>query len=230
MSGLPPSSLFVDLITTGHNRQAKAEQKKLADPSCNALFATPKPERLLEHILNIATSANDLILDSYLGSGTTAAVAQKMNRRYIGIEMGEHAATHCLPRLKRVIEGEQGGISQNVGWQGGGGFRFMKLGEPVFLENGAINPAVTQENINSTICVSGWTKTIRPTAGYTNKLKLQQLKSGPYQSDQRGSRYERALQGDHPAVQRHPRRPASAGGQCADACDLERHPRAVAAT
>jgi hypothetical protein len=64
----------------------------------------------------------DLVLDSFLGSGTTAAVAHKMGRRYIGIEMGEHASTHCLPRLEKVIAGEQGGVSEAVGWQGGGGF------------------------------------------------------------------------------------------------------------
>jgi adenine-specific DNA-methyltransferase len=83
-----------------------------------------------------------LVLDSFLGSGTTAAVAHKMGRRWIGIEMGEHAATHCLPRLQKVIEGEQGGISEAVDWRGGGGFRFMKLGEPVFQDDGRINPQI----------------------------------------------------------------------------------------
>jgi adenine-specific DNA-methyltransferase len=105
-------------------------------------FSTPKPESLIERMLLIATNENDVVLDSYLGSGTTAAVAHKMGRRYIGIEMGEHAITHCLPRLKKVVEGEQGGISESVGWKGGGGFRFMKLSEPVFSDNGAINPGV----------------------------------------------------------------------------------------
>jgi adenine-specific DNA-methyltransferase len=65
-----------------------------------------------------------------------------MGRRYIGIEMGEHARTHCIPRLQKVIEGEQGGISEAVNWKGGGGFRFYTLGEPVFLADGGINPAV----------------------------------------------------------------------------------------
>ena len=65
-----------------------------------------------------------------------------MGRRYIGIEMGEHAVTHCLPRLQKVIDGEQGGISKTVNWQGGGGFRFYTLGEPVFDADGGINPAV----------------------------------------------------------------------------------------
>ncbi|MBI5907656.1 MAG: site-specific DNA-methyltransferase, partial [Burkholderiales bacterium] len=72
-------------------------------------FSFPKPEGIVERILEAATNPNDLILDSFLGSGTTAAVAHKMGRRWIGIEMGEHAATHCLPRLQKVIDGEQGG-------------------------------------------------------------------------------------------------------------------------
>jgi adenine-specific DNA-methyltransferase len=107
-----------------------------------AAFETPKPENLMKRILEIATNPDDLVLDSFLGSGTTAAVAHKMGRRYIGIEMGEHAVTHCLPRLQKVIDGEQGGISQAANWQGGGGFRFHTLGEPVFDADGGIHPAV----------------------------------------------------------------------------------------
>ncbi len=105
-------------------------------------FATPKPEELLHRILHISTNPNDLVLDSFLGSGTTAAVAHKMGRRWIGIEMGEHAATHCLPRLQKVIAGEQGGISAAVGWQGGGGFRFLRLGAPIFDADGCLHPDV----------------------------------------------------------------------------------------
>lgn len=101
-----------------------------------------KPEALIQRILTLATNENDLVLDSFLGSGTSAAVAHKMNRRYIGIEMGEHAKTHCVPRLKKVIEGEQGGISQSMNWQGGGGFRFYELGEAVFTPEGQINPRI----------------------------------------------------------------------------------------
>lgn len=78
------------------------------------------------------------MLDSFLGSGTTAAVAHKMGQRYIGIEMGEHAVTHCIPRLRKVIDGEQGGISKSVKWRGGGGFRFYRLGPTVFDEEGHI--------------------------------------------------------------------------------------------
>ena len=150
MKGLPPSTLWTDLLQTGHNRQAKTEQKAFLGETDLDLFDTPKPEKLLSKILHIATNPGDLILDSFLGSGTTAAVAQKMGRRWIGIEMGDHAATHCLPRLQKVIDGEQGGISKAVAWGQakdgqpfqGGGFRFMRLGPTVFDEAGRIHPAV----------------------------------------------------------------------------------------
>ena len=101
-----------------------------------------KPEALLKRILEISTIEGDLVLDSFLGSGTTTAVAHKMRRRYIGIEMGDHALTHCAPRLERVIEGERTGISKAVGWQGGGGFRFYTLGLPVFDEHGHVSPGI----------------------------------------------------------------------------------------
>lgn len=86
-----------------------------------------KPEKLIQRILMLASNENDIVLDSFLGSGSTAAVATKMKRRWIGIELGEHANTHCLPRLKSVIEGEQRGISKAVEWKGGGGFKFYSL-------------------------------------------------------------------------------------------------------
>ncbi|WP_434471502.1 DNA methyltransferase [Aeromonas veronii] len=128
----------------GHTDEAKKEGHLLF--SAENAFGTPKPERLIERIIHIATKENDLVLDSFLGSGTTAAVAHKMGRRYIGIEIGEHATTHCIPRLQKVIEGEQGGISQSVGWQGGGGFGFYTLHpEPVFQANGQIRPDIKFE-------------------------------------------------------------------------------------
>lgn len=105
-------------------------------------FDYPKPEKLISFLLSLVLKPNDLVLDSFLGSGTTAAVAHKMGYRYIGIEMGEHARTHCIPRLEKVIDGEQGGISKSIHWQGGGGFSFYKLGENVFDEMGSINPKV----------------------------------------------------------------------------------------
>ena len=127
--GLPPSSLWDNLDETGHTRQAKYEQKKLfPEMNKNTWFSTPKPERLIERVLTLATNEGDLVLDSFLGSGTTAAVAHKMNRRYIGIEMGDHAYTHCKVRLDKVIDGsDQGGISKAVNWQGGGAYKFYEL-------------------------------------------------------------------------------------------------------
>lgn len=132
----------------GHTQDAKKESVQLFDDS---VFGTPKPERLMQRILQIASDPGDLLLDSFLGSGTTAATAHKMNRRYIGIEMGEHARTHCVPRLEKVIAGEQGGISESVNWQGGGGFRFCSLGETAFDADGRINPEVRFNTLASFI-------------------------------------------------------------------------------
>ena len=98
-------------------------------------FDTPKPERLLEKVLQIATNPGDLVLDSFAGSGTTGAVAHKMGRRWIMVELGEHCHTHIIPRLQKVIDGEdQGGISKTVNWQGGGGFRYFRLA-PTLIVN-----------------------------------------------------------------------------------------------
>jgi adenine-specific DNA-methyltransferase len=124
----------------GHTDESKKEIHALFGKV--AAFDSPKPERLLHRIIHIATNPGDLVLDSFLGSGTTAAVAHKMGRRWIGIEMGDHARTHCIPRLQKVIDGEQGGISEAVGWKGGGGFRFYTLGETAFDAHGHINAGV----------------------------------------------------------------------------------------
>lgn len=113
-----------------------------------------KPEAIIQRILQISTNENDLVLDSFLGSGTTAAVAHKMNRKYIGIEMGEHAKTHCVERLKQVVDGEQGGISKSVNWQGGGGFRFYELGEAIFDDQGKINKNIKFEHLAAHIWFS----------------------------------------------------------------------------
>jgi adenine-specific DNA-methyltransferase len=106
-----------------------------------------KPELLVQRILELITDKNDLVLDSFLGSGTTAAVANKMGRRYIGIEMGKQAKTHCVVRLKKVIDGEQGGISKAVNWKGGGGFRFFTLGDAVFDKDRRIKEDISFENL-----------------------------------------------------------------------------------
>lgn len=110
----------------GHSQEAKKEVLALFGAA--NVFDTPKPERLVSRILHIASNPGDLVLDSFLGSGTTAAVAHKMGRRYIGIEMGDHAYTHCKLRLDKVIAGEdKGGITKSANWQGGGGYRFYEL-------------------------------------------------------------------------------------------------------
>jgi len=134
----PPATLWLNQ-EVGHNHEAKLEVRIFNNQD---VFDTPKPERLLKRVLEITTAPEDIILDSFLGSGTTAAVAHKMNRRYIGIEMGDHAETHCQPRLKKVIEGEQGGISKAVNWQGGWWFHYFRLGETIFDEHGSIHPNV----------------------------------------------------------------------------------------
>lgn len=122
-----------------------------------------KPESLIKQVLEMATEEGDLVLDSFLGSGTTAATAHKMGRRWIGIEMGEHAYTHCKVRLDNVIAGEQGGISKEVGWQGGGGYKFYELAEPLLVKNKVlpvyqINPSYTWDMVCEAICkIEGFT-------------------------------------------------------------------------
>jgi len=143
MAGLPPSTLWTELEDTSHNRAAKYELKNLfPEIAVTSLFTTPKPENLLRKVIELATNPGDLVMDSFLGSGTTAAVAQKMGRRFIGIEMGDHAVTHCQPRQVKVTNGEQGGISKAQEWQGGGGFRFYRLGSTVFDDMGQLQPDI----------------------------------------------------------------------------------------
>lgn len=136
---VPPTNLF-EYKDVGHTDEAKKEVLKVFDGQ--SPFATPKPERLIKRVLEIATDEGDLVMDSFLGSGTTAAVAHKMGRRWIGIEMGDHAKTHCAVRMKKVVDGEQGGISKAVKWNGGGGFRFYELGEPLLDERGQIAESI----------------------------------------------------------------------------------------
>jgi len=136
--GVTPVTLWLH-TEVGHNQDAKKEVKEF---NADDVFTTPKPEKLIQRVLQLATNEGDWVLDSFLGSGTTAAVAHKMGRRWIGIEMGDHAVTHCIPRLNAVIAGEQGGISKAVDWQGGGGFGFYQLGAEVFTAAGKITPAI----------------------------------------------------------------------------------------
>ncbi len=124
--GVTPMSLWT-YQEVGHTQDAKREIKKLFDGQ--ALFDTPKPEALLKRILEISTKENDLVLDFFAGSGTTCAVAHKMKRRYIGIEQMDYIETITKERLKKVIEGEQGGISKKCGFKGGGSFVYAELKE-----------------------------------------------------------------------------------------------------
>jgi adenine-specific DNA-methyltransferase len=118
---------------------------------------TPKPERLLKRVLEIATNPGDLVLDSFAGSGTTGAVAQKMGRRWIMVELGEHCHTHIVPRLQKVIDGQDpGGVTQATGWPGGGGFRYYELA-PTLLStdrwgNLVINPEYDAAMLSAAMC------------------------------------------------------------------------------
>jgi len=165
-AGLVPSSIWLH-SDAGTNGQAKAEITNLfpGEP----VFSTPKPEKLISTILHIATNPGELVLDSFLGSGTTAAVAHKMGRRWIGIEAREHARTHCAKRLRKVVDGEQGGVSVAVKWPeaGGGGFRFFKLGPPVFDDAGHIREGIKFEHLAAHVWFSE-TGTPRSTRATSN--------------------------------------------------------------
>jgi adenine-specific DNA-methyltransferase len=132
LEGIVPQTMWF-YQEVGHNQAAKQHLKALL-PDIEDLFVTPKPEGLVQRILQIASNPGDWILDSFAGTGTTGTAAQKMGRRWIMIELGEHCHTHIIPRLKKVIDGEDpGGITKAVGWKGGGGFRYYRLA-PSLLE------------------------------------------------------------------------------------------------
>ena len=127
----------------GNNQEARKESLQFNpdDP-----FATPKPERLIQRVLQISTNPNDYVLDSFQGSGTTAAVAHKMNRKWIGIELGEHCHTHCIPRLQKVCNGtDQGGISEAQNWKGGGGFKYYYLAPSLLKQDSRGNWIISIE-------------------------------------------------------------------------------------
>jgi adenine-specific DNA-methyltransferase len=131
MEGMVPWSWWPH-TEVGHSQEAKKESYLIF--GADNAFATPKPERMLERIIHIATNRGDLVLDSFAGSGTTGAVAHKMGRRWIMVELGEHAHTHIVPRLKKVVDGDdKGGVTEATGWQGGGGYRYFRLA-PSLLE------------------------------------------------------------------------------------------------
>lgn len=126
--GLTPLSIWMH-NEVGHNQDARHEVKNI---DAEEIFATPKPERLLERIIHLSTFEGETVLDIFGGSGTTFAVAQKMKRKWIGVEIGNHADTHIIPRLKATLDGSDNfGISKNVNWHGGGSFAYYHLGESI---------------------------------------------------------------------------------------------------
>ena len=147
----------------GHSQEAKREVQALFPEIIP--FDTPKPERLIKQVLQIATNEGDLVLDSFAGSGTTGAVAHKMGRRWIMVELGEHCHTHVIPRLQKVIDGQdKGGVTESTGWQGGGGFRYYKLAPSLMKkdqwDNWVINPEYNQEMLVEAMCkLEGYTYT-----------------------------------------------------------------------
>lgn len=129
----------------GSNQSAKRDHLRKLLPDIEP-FSTPKPEELIRIILHISTNKGDLVLDSFAGSGTTGAVAQKMGRRWIMVELEETCHTHIMPRLTKVIDGEdKGGITESVGWQGGGGFRYYRLAPSLIVNDRWGNPVINPE-------------------------------------------------------------------------------------
>jgi adenine-specific DNA-methyltransferase len=139
----------------GDNQEAKKEAKEF---NSSDVFATPKPERLIQRILYLATDPGDLVLDCFAGSGTTGAVAHKMERRWIMIEMGDHAKTHIIPRLEKVIQGQDlGGVTDYIQWKGGGGFKFCEIAPTLLqrdsLDRWVINPKYNSEMLKEAMCM-----------------------------------------------------------------------------
>lgn len=151
--GRPPETIWPH-GEVGSNRTSKKEIKDLFGSD---VFDTPKPEGLLRRVLDISTQPGDLVLDSFAGSGTTGSVAHKMGRRWIMVELGEHCHTHIIPRLKKVIDGDDaGGITDSVGWKGGGGFRYFRVAPSLLQQdrwgNWIINKEYNAEMLTAAIC------------------------------------------------------------------------------
>jgi len=140
----------------GHNQEAKKEIILLFN--ADNVFETPKPERLLNRIIRLATQPGEWVLDSFAGSGTTGAVAHKMGRRWIMVELGEHCHTHIIPRIKKVIDGtDEGGVSKALNWKGGGGFRYYRLA-PSLLENDKRGNWIISKEYNAAMLASAMAK------------------------------------------------------------------------
>ncbi len=152
-----PSTTWWDYKEAGHNDEARRESKALANEGLE-VFSTPKPERLIKRIVGLASNPGDIILDSFAGSGTTGAVAHKMGRRWIMVELGEHCHTHIISRMKKVIDGDDpGGITNAMDWKGGGGFRYFRLA-PSLLEKDKWDNWVISGEYNATMLASAMAK------------------------------------------------------------------------
>lgn len=162
VSDTVPPTTWWDYRESGHNDEARRESKLLTENGVD-VFSTPKPERLLQRILQLGSSKGDWVLDSFAGSGTTGAVAHKSDRRWIMVELGEHCHTHIIPRMKKVVDGtDQGGISRSVDWKGGGGFKFYRLAETLLVRDAdlssnhhpvyVINPRYDRRLLIRSIC------------------------------------------------------------------------------
>ncbi|SCZ86236.1 site-specific DNA-methyltransferase [Nitrosomonas mobilis] len=157
--GRVPETLWLS-TDVGTTREASGEVRGFVDVE---YFDTPKPERLIQRVLALSTQPGDWVIDSFAGSGTTGAVAHKMGRRWIMVELGEHCHTHIIPRLKKVIDGEdKGGITEAVNWQGGGGFRYYKLAPSLIINdrwgNPVVNPDYNAAHLAEALCkIEGFT-------------------------------------------------------------------------
>jgi len=146
VAGEPLTSLWDDLLSNNLHKEGGVEFPR-----------SKKPEALIKRCIELATNPGDLVLDSFAGSGTTGAVAHKMGRRWIMVELGEHCHTHIVPRLQKVIDGQDpGGVTQAAGWQGGGGFRYYELA-PTLLStdrwgNLVINPDYDAGMLSAAMC------------------------------------------------------------------------------
>jgi adenine-specific DNA-methyltransferase len=156
MEGIVPQTIWLH-DDVGNTQEAKKEVMAVVPPDAE-VFQTPKPERLLRRILELATNRGDWVLDSFAGSGTTGAVAHKMGRRWTMIELGDHCQSHITPRLKKVVDGQdQGGITDAVRWKGGGGFRYYRLA-PSLLEKDKFGNWVISKQYNAAMLAEAMCK------------------------------------------------------------------------
>jgi adenine-specific DNA-methyltransferase len=135
VAGEPLTTLWDDILSNNLHKEGSVEFPK-----------GKKPEALLKRVIDLSTNRGDWVLDSFAGSGTTGATAQKMGRHWIMVELGDHAHTHIIPRLKKVIDGDDpGGVTEATGWKGGGGFRYYRLAPSLLEKDKFGNPVISKQ-------------------------------------------------------------------------------------